>query len=132
MVSVLLAVRHHSLRAALLEHLRANTFACEEAASAEDLWARLRRQENEILVLDLCLPQHTKLQTVRTIQGRYPNLPILVVSFAIDIPTRLWQDAGASGFVAKASLSTELIEAVKVISEGGKYFSSEGPAGTIR
>ena len=46
-----------------------------------------------------------------------------------NIPAEYWQDAGASGFVPKAKLSTELIEAVKVISEGGKYFSSEGTAG---
>jgi DNA-binding NarL/FixJ family response regulator len=132
MVRVLLAVRHHSLRAALLEHLRANKVLCEDAASAEELWDRLRLHEWDVLILDLRLPQHTKLQTVRTIQGRYPNLPILVISFAADIPTRSWQRAGAAGFVSKARLSTELIEAVRVISQGGMYFSSEGPEGTIR
>ncbi|WP_447985579.1 response regulator [Nitrospira sp. Nam74] len=132
MVRVLLAVRHHSLRAALREHLRANKVLCEDAASAEELWDQLRLHEWDVLILDLRLPQHTKLQTMQTIQGRYPNLPILVVSFAVDIPTRSWQRAGAAGFVSKARLSTELIEAVRVISQGGMYFSSEGPEGKIR
>ena len=122
MVRALLAVRHHSLRAALLEHLRANKVLCGDAASAEELWDQLRLHEWDVLILDLCLPQHTKLQTVRTIQGRYPNLPILVTSFAADTLTRSWQDAGAAGFVSKASLSAELIEAVRVISQGEKYF----------
>ncbi|WP_447985708.1 response regulator [Nitrospira sp. Nam74] len=132
MVRALLAVRHHSLRAALLEHLRSNKVLCEDAASAEELWDQLRLHEWDVLVLDLRLPQHTKLQTVRTIQGRYPNLPILVISFAADIPAKSWQSAGADGFVSKARLSTELIEAVRVISQGGMYFSSEGPEGRIR
>ena len=132
MVRVLLAVKHHSLRAALLEHLRANKVLCEGAASAEELWDQLRLHEWDVLILDLRLPQHSKLQTVRTIEGRYPNLPILIISFAADIPTRSWQWAGAAGFVSKASLNTELIEAVRVISQGGMYFSSEGPEGKIR
>lgn len=127
MVRVLLAVTHQLLRAALLEYLGVGEVLCEEAASAEELWDQLWHQQWDVLILDLCLPQHTKLQTVRTLHGRYPNLPILAVSFAADIPTRYWQDAGASGFVSKAKLGAEFIEAVRVISQGGKYFSDEGP-----
>jgi DNA-binding NarL/FixJ family response regulator len=100
---------------------------CEEAGSAEELWDQLWHHQWDVVILDLCLPSHTKLQTVRTLHGRYPNLPILAVSFAADIPTRNWQDAGASRFVSKAKLGAELVEAVRVISQGGKYFSDEGP-----
>ena len=131
MVRVLLAVTHHLLRAALLEYLGADEVLCEEAGSVEELWDQLRLHQWDVLILDLSLPEHTKLQTVRTLHGRYPNLPILAISFAADIPARYWQDAGASALVSKAKLSTELIEAVKVISEGGKYFSSEGAEGKI-
>jgi DNA-binding NarL/FixJ family response regulator len=115
------------LRAALLEHLRANKVLCEEAASADELRDQLRLHEWDVLILDLRLPQHTKLQTVRTLHGRYPDLPILVISFATDIPTRSWQQAGASGFVSKAKLADELIEAMRLISEGWNYFPNAGP-----
>jgi two-component system, NarL family, invasion response regulator UvrY len=127
MVRVLLAVTHQLLRAALLEYLGAGEFVCGEAAGAEELWDHLWHSQWDVLILDLCLPQHTKVQTVRTVHDRYPSLPILTLSFAVDIPTRCWQDAGASGFVSKATLSADLIEAVKVISRGGKYFSDQGP-----
>jgi DNA-binding NarL/FixJ family response regulator len=127
MVGVLLAVAHPLLRAALLDYLGAAEFVCQEVGSAEALWAQLLHHEWDVLILDLCLPQQTKLNTVRTLHGRYPNLPILVISFAADVPGWYWQDAGASGFVSKANLGTELIEAVKVISQGGKYFSEGGP-----
>jgi DNA-binding NarL/FixJ family response regulator len=127
MVRVLLAVTHHLLRAALLDYLGAGEFVCEEAGSVEELWDQLRLHQWDVLILDLCLPQHTKLQTVRTLHGRYPNLPILAISFAADIRAKYWQDAGASGLVSKAKLGDELIEAVKVISQGGKYFSAGGP-----
>ena len=132
MVRVLLASPHRHLTTALGEYLRAGKVLCEDAASAEELYDHLQRHQWDILILDLSLPQHTKLQSVHTLHSRYPTLPILATSLMVNIPAEYWQDAGASGFVPKAKLSTELIEAVKVISEGGKYFSSEGPAGTIR
>jgi hypothetical protein len=61
------------------------------------------------------------------VNGRYPKLPILVISFTVDIPTRYWHEAGASGIVSKANLGTELIKAVGVISEGVNYFPNEDP-----
>jgi DNA-binding NarL/FixJ family response regulator len=85
------------------------------------LWGELQRHEWDVLVLDLCLPQHTKLQTVRVVHSRYPNLPIVATSLAVDIPTRYWQDAGASGFVSKTKIGADLVEAVKVLSQGGKH-----------
>ena len=78
MVRVLLAVTHRLLRAALLEYLGAGEILCEDAGSVEELWGQLQLHQWDVLILDLCLPQHTKLQTVRTVHGRYPNLPLLV------------------------------------------------------
>jgi two-component system invasion response regulator UvrY len=132
MVRILLASPHRPLSAALVEYLRTGKVLCEEAASAEDLYDHLQRHQWDVLILDLSLPQRTKLQSVQTLHSRYPTLPILATSLTVNIPAEYWQEAGASGFVPKAKLSTELIEAVKVISEGGKYFSTEGAEGTIR
>src|SRR5213080_3694576 len=118
MVRVLLAVKHPLLRAALHEYLLLpGEFVCGEAATSEELWTQLLHHEWNVLILDIRLPQQTKLQTVRMLRGLYPGLPIVAISFSTDIPARSWQDAGASGVVSKAKLSTELIEAVKVISE---------------
>jgi DNA-binding NarL/FixJ family response regulator len=130
MLRVLLAVTHALLRAALLEYLGAGEYVCVEAGSEEALWDQLRYHEWDILILDLRLPRHTKLQTVRAVHDRYPNLPILAISFAVDIPSRSWQDAGASGLVLKSNLGTELMEAVQVVSQGGKYFPAGGSAET--
>jgi DNA-binding NarL/FixJ family response regulator len=124
MVCALLAVMHPLLRTTLLDYCEAEEVLCGEAATAEDLWGELQRHEWDVLVLDLCLPQHTRLQTVRAIHGRYPNLAIVAISLAVDIPTRCWKDAGASGFVSKTKLGAELVEAVKVISQGGLYFTA--------
>jgi DNA-binding NarL/FixJ family response regulator len=123
MVHVLLAEAHPNLRVALHEYLiHGGEVVCGTADTSEEVWNRLRHEEWDVLILDLRLPEQTKLETVRTLHEVYPKLPILVISFAKDIAPRHWQDAGASGFLSKAKLSTELSEAVEVVSRGGKYF----------
>jgi DNA-binding NarL/FixJ family response regulator len=132
MVRVLLAVTHELLRAALQEYLLLpGEFICGEAANTDELWNQLLHQQWHVLILDMCLPEQTKLQTVRTVHQFYPGLPILAISFSVGIPQKHWQVAGASGFVSKANLGTELIDAVRSISRGGKYFAGEGGAEKI-
>jgi DNA-binding NarL/FixJ family response regulator len=126
MVRVLLAEAHSNLRAALHEYLvHGGEVVCGTVDTSEEMWSQLRHEEWDALILDLRLPEQTKLETVRTLHEIHPKLPILVISFAQDIAPRHWQDAGASGFVSKAKLSHELSEAVRVVSRGGKYFSQE-------
>jgi DNA-binding NarL/FixJ family response regulator len=126
MVRVLLAVAHSSLRATLEECLmQGGEMSCDTAATPEELWSRLSQDTWDLLILDLRLPEQTKRATVRTLHERYPDLPILVLSLNIAVPFSRWQEAGAAGFLAKAKLSTELIEAVRVISRGGEYFSED-------
>lgn len=127
MLRALLAIMHPLLRAALLEYIQTGNVLCEIATSGEELWDQLRHYDWDILILDLRLPQCTKLQTVRAVHTRYPNLPILAISFGADLPSRYWQEAGASGLVLKTNLGTELIGAVQVVSQGAKYFPTGGP-----
>lgn len=132
MVRVLLAATHEPLRVALQEYLLLpGEFMCGEAANTDELSNQLLHQQWHVLILDVCLPEQTKLQTVETLHQLYPGLPILAISFSVGIPQKHWQEAGASGFVSKANLGTELIEAVRRISRGGKYFAAEGGAEKI-
>jgi two-component system, NarL family, invasion response regulator UvrY len=124
MVRVLLAVAHLRFRTALEEYLaHGGEVSCEAVPTSEELWARLWDDEWDILILDLHLPGQTKLETVHTVHELYPNLPILVLSLSLGVPAWRWQDAGARGILSKAKLAAELIEAVRVVSRGGKYFS---------
>jgi two-component system response regulator EvgA len=123
MVRVLLAEAHSRLRAALHEYLvQGGEVVCGTADTSEAVWSRLGHEQWDVVILDVCLPGQTKLETVRKLHDLYPKLPILVISFAKDIPLRHWQKAGASGFISKARLYTELSEAVRVVSEGETYF----------
>jgi DNA-binding NarL/FixJ family response regulator len=132
MVHVLLAIRHYPLRAALQEYLSLpGEVRCGHAANPEELWSQLLSGEWNVLILDMCLPDHTKLRTVRTLHDTFPGLPIVAISFSVRIGPRYWEASGASGFVSKAALSAQLREAVHTVNQGGKYFSMEGGAETL-
>ena len=127
MVRVLLAVAHPSLRAALEECLMPLAdVSCGMAATAEELWDRLSRIPWDVVILGLRLPDRTKFETVQRLHELHPNLPILVISLSRGVSPRRWQDAGARGFVAKGDLSSQLVEAIRVISCGGNYFPEGG------
>ena len=103
--------------------------SCDTATTPEELWSRLSQNTWDVLILDLRLPEQTKRATVHTLHERYPELPILVLSLNLAVPFSRWQEAGARGFLAKAKLNTELIEAVRVICQGGNYFSKDAHDG---
>ena len=127
MVRVLLAVTHAALRAALKDLLLLpEAYVCGEAATPEELQHQVLQHDWQVLVLDMYLPEQTKLQTVRTLHQRYPGVPILAIAFSGGIAGRHWQEAGASGFVSKAHLATDFREAVRIIGDGGRFFTDEG------
>jgi DNA-binding NarL/FixJ family response regulator len=71
------------------------------------------------------------LSLLRTVRGRYPMLPIIVVSALEDAGTvgRSIQ-AGANGFVAKSSPSDVLLDAVRAVLAGGLFVpDGEGDRG---
>jgi DNA-binding NarL/FixJ family response regulator len=81
-----------------------------------------RHGDLDLVLLDLLLPDVKGLSLLRTVRGRYPMLPIIVVSALEDAGTvsRSIQ-AGANGFVAKSSPSDVLLDAVRAVLAGGLF-----------
>ncbi|WP_447980258.1 response regulator [Candidatus Nitrospira bockiana] len=127
MIKILLAVRHPELRLALREFLaEAPDLHCITVASSQHLRLLLDTAKWEVLVLDLQDPDLTKLQTVKALHNRYPDLPIPVLSLqAADLPL-VWIEAGARGYVSKGSLYGQLHAAIHTLSRGRYYFSGIG------
>ena len=76
----------------------------------------------DLIVLDLNLPGATGLSCLRHVRETAPLTPIIVVS-ANDDPTTMSDVvlAGATGYVPKSSPRQVLIDAIKVIMNGGTY-----------
>ncbi len=109
---MVLTLRRFDRRAELLE--------ASNASDALDLIERHR--ELDLVLLDLLLPDVNGLSLLHTVRGRYPMLPIIVVSALDDAGTvKRSIRAGASGFVAKSSSSDVLLDAVRAVLAGGVF-----------
>lgn len=97
-----------------------------EAASGEDGYRLFGELRPDVAVMDLSLPGIGGVETVRRIVQRDPRARILVFSMHDDamFSSRALQ-AGAKGYVTKASAPDVLVEAVRAVSAGRLYLSPD-------
>ena len=93
------------------------------ATEAHDLFSSLAPQ---VVVMDIALPGVSGIEAMRRMLARQPETRVLIFSMYEDaiFANRALQ-AGARGYVTKASAPHVLIEAVHVISQGKKYISAD-------
>jgi two-component system, NarL family, invasion response regulator UvrY len=96
----------------------------DEAADRQQLLAKLRENNYDLLVLDISLPGSGGLDIMREIKGVRPALPVLVLGMHPEeqYATRAIR-SGAAGYLAKGSSSRELIRALRQTATGKRYFS---------
>lgn len=95
-----------------------------EAESAETLLQVLRKNETELLILDVSLPGRSGLEVIKQIRASYPEIRVLVLSmFPEDQFAIRMLKAGASGYLHKDSAPDVLHEALTTIAQGGEYLS---------
>ena len=76
----------------------------------------------DLVLLDLSLTSSSGLETLQRFRRQFPSVPVLVVSSSED-KTRInaCLEAGARGYVAKTSAVVALPQAMKIVTEGGRY-----------
>ena len=125
MLRVLLVDDHrllrHGVRQMLIEQADATV---SEAGTGEAALAALSRDQFDIAIIDLTLPDTTGLELVKRIREYRPQLPILVLSMhpAEQFARRAFS-AGALAYFTKDSAPTDLLEAIKHVRRGQQYIS---------
>lgn len=98
----------------------------DDIASGEELLQRLRKEQPDIIILDVSLPGRSGLEVLKQVKIFYPDIKVLVLSmypedqFAIRM-----LKAGASGYLHKDSAPEVLIDAIRTIQSGGEYLSPQ-------
>lgn len=127
-VSVLLVDDHAVVREGyrrLLER-RGDIAVVGEAADAPTAYALFCTLRPQIVVMDITLPGVSGIGVTRRMLAREPQARVLVFSMHEDtiFATRALE-AGAAGYVTKASAPSVLVEAVHAVACGGKYLSPD-------
>jgi DNA-binding NarL/FixJ family response regulator len=89
----------------------------------ESAFARVAHHgEPDLALLDLGLPGQTGLDALRRFRGKFPDMPVVIVSASEERKAiRAALDAGAAGYSPKTHAAHEMLEALKIVADGDVY-----------
>ncbi len=126
MIRVVLVEDHLLVRAGLRHLLEARgpIRVVGEAGTCREALEVLARTEAEVVVLDISLPDGTGIELCRRVKERYPHLKLLALSMHEDLEyVRGFLQAGGQGYVSKAAVDHELLDAVTALARGERYLN---------
>jgi DNA-binding NarL/FixJ family response regulator len=124
MTRIVIAEDHAIIRRGLsllisqTEHLE-----IEDAASVDELFARLRLFRIDLLVLSVSFCRN-RVDVLQRVKIEFPTLPVLMFnSQSDDLAAMRALRAGASGYLQTEASPEELLTAVRRLRDGGQYVS---------
>jgi two-component system, NarL family, invasion response regulator UvrY len=117
-----LALFRRGLRETLADAFSKVTFG--EARTAQEALKHVRRQEWDVVILDISMLGKGGLDVLEDLRRLQPRLPILLFGMDAEQFARRVLKAGAAGYLNKDCLLEELKEAIKKIVGGGRYINT--------
>ncbi|MDB6085612.1 MAG: DNA-binding response regulator [Gammaproteobacteria bacterium] len=97
-----------------------------EAASMAEALQLDGQLQPAVVVLDIALPGVSGIEILRRLVARRPEVRVLMFSMYQDgIYATHAMNAGASGYLSKASAPDLLVGAVRAVADGGRYISPD-------
>jgi two-component system invasion response regulator UvrY len=117
------AVFRRGLSETLGEEFSRVTFG--EAKTAQETLDHVRRQDWDIVILDISMPGKSGLDILDDLHRLRPKLPVLLLSMHPEEQyARRALKSGAAGYLTKESVPDEIKEAVRRVQAGGRYVSA--------
>ena len=117
------AVVRRGLIEILAEEFPEAVFA--EAGNAGEALQQIRKQDWDVVVLDITLPGRSGLDVLKDVRSARPRLPVLVLSMHPEDQYGLRVlKAGASGYLTKETAPEKLVEAARTVLSGQKYVTN--------
>lgn len=97
-----------------------------EASNASELFEILKKQEIDIILMDINMPGIDGIEATKKVLSKYPETKVIALTMHEEIGYfNKMMDAGAAGFLLKKTTKDELEEAIQTVMDGENYFSSE-------
>lgn len=126
MLRILIADDHAIVRKGLKQILEetSDMAVTDEASTGQDTLEKIRKNEYDVVVLDISMPGKSGLDILREVKNEKPTLPILILSMHPEeqYAVRMLK-GGAAGYLTKESAPEELVEAIRKVSLGRKYIT---------
>ncbi|GGE36997.1 DNA-binding response regulator [Pullulanibacillus camelliae] len=124
-IRVIVADDHAIVRSGVkrLLNAEANIEVVAEASDGNEAITKTLQENPDIVIMDISMPAGMSgLEATQTIKEAMPNVNVLILTMH-DEPEYLFRllKLGASGYILKSALDSELIAAVYAVSEGQVY-----------
>ncbi len=95
-----------------------------EAGNGKEALQRISSTDYDVILLDLALPGMQGLDVLRALKVEKPALPVLVLSIypEEEYALRVLKE-GASGYLCKESVPSDLVKALRKVIRGGRHIS---------
>jgi DNA-binding NarL/FixJ family response regulator len=126
MIKIVIADDHDIVRAGLKQIISdtRDMKVTGESGSAEQLIELIKKNDYDVVLLDLKMSGMNGLDAIKHIKLMKPDLPVIVLSMhAEDQYAVRTIRAGASGYITKETASENLVAAIKKAVAGGRYIS---------
>ncbi len=95
-----------------------------EAGDGIDLLNKLKRQQPDMVILDIVMPGFRGIEAALEIHSLYPNVAVLFLSMHKSREyLSMALKTNARGYLLKENTAKELLKAIEVIRKGGTYLS---------
>ena len=123
-IRILISDDHGVLRAGLRALLSAedDLEVIDEAANGEEALKLAQELQPDVVLLDISMPGPTGIEVTRQLKKVLPDVRILILTVHED--EGLLQEAiqaGASGYIVKRAVESELIDAIRAVWRGDLY-----------
>lgn len=128
MIRILIADDHAIVRAGLKQFVadQADMTVVGEAATGAETVSLVRSEPYDVVLLDISMPDRNGVDTLKQLKQIRPEMPVLMLSahaeeqYAVNLLR-----AGAAGYVSKETASTQLVQAIRTVTRGRKYVSTD-------
>ena len=124
---VILADDHEMLRQGLKSLLDQDPqfTVVAQAKDGEELLEKLKKNECDVIVVDLSMPNMDGIQALKVIKDKYAKIKVLVLTMQKDHEHfKHAMASGASGYLLKDEAFDQLSMAIKMIMRGKEFVSS--------
>jgi two-component system, NarL family, invasion response regulator UvrY len=127
MIRILIADDHAIFREGLKQILEDihDMAVVDDVSRGQEVLEKIAKNDYDLLLLDIAMPGLSGLETLKLLKGKKPKMRVLVLSMYPEEQYAIRAiKAGAAGYITKGSASEELLEAIRKVSQGGRYIGT--------
>lgn len=125
-IRVLIADDHAFLRQGLKQILSetSDIVVVAEAGNGHEVLELIRKTELDVVVMDISMPEKTGWDVLLQMKSERLKVPVIILSVSPEDNYAVTMlRSGASGYITKSSAPEMLVEAIRKVTNGGKFIS---------